>query len=171
MKFINEVVAHFAKCMFQGLVSLNVLLEMACVIMNQKVWVHLGKGHSVHQEVGFLFGRFIHGMLLGCHYPFGVWIQHELPASSPVLQVLPFFLFVGACACAFIPVQEVDSPEDKRTRSRSLKGTSSGLAPWLLVSCIAALAATCTRSLHIVENPEARCCGAFGSREPHSGLL
>ena len=37
MKFINEVVAHSAKCMFEGLVSLNVLLEMACIIMNQKV--------------------------------------------------------------------------------------------------------------------------------------
>ena len=32
-----------------------------------------------------------------------------------------------------------------------VKGTSSGLASWLLVSCIAALAATCIRSLHIVE--------------------
>ena len=50
-----------------------------------------------------------------------------------------------------VPVQEVCSPEDKKARSRSLKGMTSGLAPWLLVSCIAALAATCTRSLHIVE--------------------
>ena len=62
---------------------------------------------------------------------------------------------VGCVCCSrptfAVPVQEVNSPEDKRTRSRSLKGTSSGLAPWLLVSCIAALAATCTRSLHIVE--------------------
>ena len=62
---------------------------------------------------------------------------------------------VGCVCCSrptfTVPVQEVNSPEDKRTRSRSLKGTSSGLAPWLLVSCIAALAATCTRSLHIVE--------------------
>ena len=62
---------------------------------------------------------------------------------------------VGCVCCSrptfAVPVQEVNSPEDKRTRPRSLKGTSSGLAPWLLVSCIAALAATCTRSLHIVE--------------------
>ena len=50
-----------------------------------------------------------------------------------------------------VPVQELDSPEGKRTRSQSLSGRPSGLAPWLLVSCIAALAATCTRSLHIVE--------------------
>ena len=50
-----------------------------------------------------------------------------------------------------VPVQEMDSPEGKRTRSQSLNGRPSGLAPWLLVSCIAALAATCTRSLHIVE--------------------
>ena len=59
---------------------------------------------------------------------------------------------VGCVCCSrptfAVPVQEVNS---HRTRSRSLKGTSSGLAPWLLVSCIAALAATCTRSLHIVE--------------------
>ena len=62
---------------------------------------------------------------------------------------------VGCVCCSrptfAVPVQEVNSLEDKRTRSRSLKGTSSGLALWLLVSCIAALAATCTHNLHIVE--------------------
>ena len=35
-----------------------------------------------------------------------------------------------------VPVQELDSPEGKRTRSQPLNGRSSGLAPWLLAPVV-----------------------------------
>ena len=41
---------------------------------------------------------------------------------------------VGCARCdrsnLAVPVQEMDSPEGKRTRSQSLNGRPSGLAPW-----------------------------------------
>ena len=60
---------HSTKFMFEGLVTLNIFLEMAYFIMKQIIKNYFGKGHYRHQEIDFFINKFIYDIFLTCQYP------------------------------------------------------------------------------------------------------
>ena len=113
VEFIHYIMANRFESLLQPLGFQDVLLEVACIIMNEEVRVHLLQLHGLHDELDLFLRGFVDCVLHCCHHMPGMGVNHKLPSGRSVLECCPFPFFVctGACALVLVVLFLGASPE------------------------------------------------------------
>ena len=102
VEFIHYIVPNRFEDLLQLLGFQDVLLEVACIIMNEEVRVHLLQLHGLHDELDLFLRGFVDCVFQCCHHMPGMRVNHKLPSGCSVFECCPFLFFVCTGACALL---------------------------------------------------------------------